>query len=67
MKAPPSPRRVGDRGRMAWHSPTEVIGYFSHCADYEDAQAQRRAMPADFALADVEHPWLTKNRGWFGR
>jgi hypothetical protein len=68
VKAPPSRASWAIEGELRRHTPTEVIAYLSACADYEDAQVRRRAMPADFALAtDVEPRAISVLRRLFGR
>jgi hypothetical protein len=50
------------------HTPDETIRYLADCADFEDEQARRRALPANVILAGGFEPrWLTKLRSWFGR
>ena len=69
MKEPPSRSEWALESELRGHSPSETIVYLADCADFEDAQQERRrALPPGVILAgDCEPRRLTRLRARFGR
>ena len=67
MDAPPSRTEWALEGELRGHTPAETIAWASWTADFEDAQVQRRSLPAGFVPAECEPQLITRLRRIFGR
>ncbi|HEY3090773.1 MAG TPA: hypothetical protein VGJ59_22205 [Jatrophihabitantaceae bacterium] len=54
MRPPTRAQWVADSELNGGHTTRQVLLYLSDCADYEDEQVQRRALPAGVISPDID-------------